>query len=335
MVSDAKSWPSVDWEECEWRSSLNPDAIPRAARRRHSGPYRAAIVPAISKVGVALPSATQSLADQATAEISRFDAVSGAITAPFASLLLRTESASSSQIENITAGAKAIAMAELNESGKLNARLNVANVRSMRAALQMADSLDADAILQMHATLLGGTEPRIAGVWRDRQVWIGGSNYGPHGAEFVPPAARRVPDAIDDLIRFMRRDDLPVLTQAAIAHAQFETIHPFLDGNGRTGRALVHSLLKGKGLVREVTVPVSAGLLADTRSYFDALTGYREGDPAAIVERFAHASLAAVDGGRRLASAIGAIRAGWGERIQARRDACLLYTSDAADDLLC
>src|SRR5665811_966757 len=63
-------------------------------------------------------------------------------------------------------------------------------------------------------------------------------------------------------------------------------------------------------------------------SYFDALTGYREGDPAAIVERFAHASLAAVDGGRRLASAIGAIRAGWGERIQARRDAAAWELAD-------
>ncbi len=88
----------------------------------------------------------------------------------------------------------------------------------------------------------------------------------------------RVSAAISDLIRFLRRDDLPVLPQAAIAHAQFETIHPFTDGNGRAGRALLHSMLRSKALTRSVTVPVSAGLLADTGAYFEALTAYREGD---------------------------------------------------------
>ena len=56
---------------------------------------------------------------------------------------------------------------------------------------------------------------------------------------------------------------MPVLAHAALAHAQFETIHPFEDGNGRTGRALVHAMLRSKGLTRTVTVPISAGLLVD------------------------------------------------------------------------
>ena len=79
---------------------------------------------------------------------------------------------------------------------------------------------------------------------------------------FVPPHHTRVATAIDDLARFMRRDDLAVLPQAALAHAQFETIHPFPHGNGRTGRALVDCLLRGKRLTRQVTVPVSAGDIA-------------------------------------------------------------------------
>ncbi len=75
-----------------------------------------------------------------------------------------------------------------------------------------------------------------------------------------------------DLLRFARRDDLPVLDQIALAHAQFETIYPFSDGNGRTGRALMHALLRAKGVTRHVSVPISAGLLTDTRGYLAALT---------------------------------------------------------------
>ena len=103
-------------------------------------------------------------------------------------------------------------------------------------------------------------------------MWIGSSCYGPHTATFVPPHHKRVPAAIEHLVESIRRDDLAVLPHAALAHAQFETIHPFPDGNGRTGRAIVHCLLRDKRLTRQVTVPVSAGLLTDTDQYFDALT---------------------------------------------------------------
>ena len=116
-------------------------------------------------------------------------------------------------------------------------------------------------------------------------MWIGSSSYGPHTASFVPPHHTRVAAAIDDLVRFIRRDDLPVLAQAALAHAQFETIHPFPHGNRRTGRALVHCLLRGKLLTRRVIVPVSAGLLTDTDSYFDALAAYRDAWSDSITSR--------------------------------------------------
>jgi Fic family protein len=130
-------------------------------------------------------------------------------------------------------------------------------------------------------------------------------------------------------VRFTRRTDLPLLSQAAIAHAQFETIHPFADGNGRTGRALIHSMLRGHGLTRNVTVPVSAGLLTDTRGYFDTLTAYREGNPAPIVEKLAQASFTAVSTGRQLVAELRTIRASWNERIRARRGAGAWRLADA------
>jgi Fic family protein len=103
-----------------------------------------------------------------------------------------------------------------------------------------------------------------------------------------------------DLVAFAGRTDVPVLIQAAIAHAQFETIHPFPDGNGRTGRALLQGMLRHGGLTRNITVPVSAGLLNDTNAYFRALAEYRAGKADAIVITVAEASFAAIRNGRRL-----------------------------------
>lgn len=81
---------------------------------------------------------------------------------------------------------------------------------------------------------------------------------------------------------------------AALLHAQFETIHPFIDGNGRTGRVLVHTVLRGHGITRHTTVPVSAGVLRATDRYFTALGAYRDGDPSPIVTEMSAAALAAV-----------------------------------------
>jgi len=156
------------------------------------------------------------------------------------------------------------------------------------------------------------------------------SRYGSAATHSVhtTPHHARVPALMADLIKFTSRADLPLLSQAAIAHAQFETVHPFADGNGRTGRALIHAMLRGNRLTRNVTVPVSAGLLTDTRSYFDSLTTYREGNPASIVERLAEASFAAIANGRQLVLDLRAIRAGWTHVVAARRGAAAWRLAD-------
>jgi Fic family protein len=133
---------------------------------------------------------------------------------------------------------------------------------------------------------------------------------------------------MEDLIEFTRRSDLPLLPQAAIAHAQFETIHPFPDGNGRTGRALVHAMLRGHGLTRNVTVPVSAGLLTDSNAYFASLTAYREGDADAVVRKLAEAAFDATANGRQLVQDLHEIRASWDHRIKARRNASAWRLAD-------
>jgi Fic family protein len=190
----------------------------------------------------------------------------------------------------------------------------------MTAAIALADQIDGPAILAMHDALLSASDPTIAGRWRDQQVWIGGGDLSPHDAQFVPPHHDRVPDAIDDLIRFIGRVDIPLLAHVALAHAQFETIHPFPDGNGRVGRALAHAQLRHLGLTRHVTVPVSAGLLVDVDRYVSALDSYRAGDIVPIVERFVEASFSALANGRQLVEDLRSVREDWAARVAARRD---------------
>ncbi|MGL4177612.1 MAG: Fic family protein [Dermatophilaceae bacterium] len=289
----------------------------RLDRTRIGAPYRASIPAHIAGREVPLSGQVAAEVEEAAAAVHAFDAEVGHEVAPFAAVLLRTESAASSQIEQLSASARKIAEAEVNGSGTAHAEQIVANTRAMTAALDLADRLDEAAILTMHDVLLRPSDADIAGRWRDDQVWIGGpARFGigsPHDAAFVPPTAQRVPDGIRDLLAFIRRDDLPVIAQAAVAHAQFETIHPFPDGNGRTGRALLHAMLRTKGLTRFVSVPVSSGLLADTRGYVEALTGYRQGDVDAVVSCVARASIFGVDNGRALVADLRSIRERWDE----------------------
>src|SRR5207302_3067265 len=107
------------------------------------------------------------------------------------------------------------------------------------------------------------------------QNWIGGNDYNPCGADFVPPPPEFVPDLLLDLVAYLDSDDYSPLVQAAIAHAQFETIHPFADGNGRVGRALIHAVLRRRGLAPRYVPPISLVLATESRSYIGGLTAYR------------------------------------------------------------
>lgn len=321
---------AVSYEERAWEADDTDDSIPmsRRTRLKARGPYFAAVSQDVAEYDFRLPSEVEAEASDALVEVARFDAELSSMPgefggefAPLAAVLLRTESASSSQIENVTAGAQALALASIHERTGPNARMVAANVNAMQRAIQMADDLTEETILAAHEALMQGHEYARPGRYREGQVWIGSAAPTPHTASFVPPHADRVRPAMADLIKFCHRTDMPVLVHAAIAHAQFETIHPFADGNGRTGRALVHALLKRGRATTRLTVPVSAGLLVDTKSYFDALTAYREGDAAPIVERFSQAAFAAVSNGRRLDTDLADIYAGWEHAISARRDA--------------
>ena len=311
----------VGHEEHSWVADSD-GLSSRAQVRAGSGRYRSTTPARLADLVLTLPGDLSADVDEATAALGRLDSHASstlgpqsAELGPMSSILLRTESASSSQIENLTVGARQLALAEIDQGGSTNARTVVANVRAMEAALDLADSLDQQAILTMHDVLLSGQRgaEHHAGQYRSTLVWVGKSGISPLGAEHVAPQADLVEPAMADLMTFVDRDDLPALVQTALAHAQLETIHPFADGNGRTGRALIHAMLRAKGVTRTVTAPVSAGLLTDTRAYFDSLTAFRDGDARPIIEQLARASRYAASTGTRLVDDLSAEIAASGE----------------------
>lgn len=318
------AWPQGEYESHDWVGTVDAFKSSSYLSGMAGQTYEAFIPPLIARSSYLPSAATATLAEEAAHEISRFDERYGEHVRPFAALLLRSESAASSRIENLTASARSLAEAELGVEDRANATLIVRNVRAMESALAAAEHLDPGSILDMHRALMDGTKDAdVAGQWREEQVWIGSSHVSPIGADFVPPHHSRVPALMEDVMDYARRTDLPAMVQGAIAHAQFETIHPFTDGNGRTGRALLHSMLKRRGLASHVTVPVSAGLLADVHIYHDALTAYRAGDPERIIIVTAEASFLAIDNGTRLAADVVAIHESWAEKVKARRDSAV------------
>lgn len=297
-------WPRPGRETLPWTSRMAEFLTPRQ-RALLPSTYEAAVVPEIADAALTLPTRLAAAEADAVAAVSHFDSDAASALLPFTPLLLRSESSASSRIERLTVSARRLMEAELFGAGRGNAALVVANTRAMTAASSIRPPLSLDSLLSMHRALLESSAPDDAGALRREPVWIGGSELSPAGALFVPPRHERVPEALEDLFAFTRRTDLPPLTKTAIAHAHFETIHPFVDGNGRTGRALIHVLLSWAGLTPHAPLPLSAVLLADVDSYFRSLDAYRRGEPLVIVELFIGAAARAAALGRSAGRRIG------------------------------
>jgi len=177
-----------------------------------------------------------------------------------------------------------------------------------------------DDVLDIHRTLLEGTsDQRFAGVLRTDQNWIGGRGVSPADATFVPPPEDRVRALLDDLVAFVNLGDLPAIAQAAIAHAQFETIHPFGDGNGRAGRCLIHVILRRRGLTPLFVPPVSVVLATNARRYVAGLVDFRDGRVDDWIGVFADAATTAAEAAKRLWAQIDALLAELVERAGAPR----------------
>ena len=235
--------------------------------------------------------------------------------------LLRQESIGSSRIEGLVMGQRRLARAAAGVGSDDTALAIVGNIRAMERAIALAAEpreVALDDLLSVHQTLLHGTrDEHLGGVVRTEQNWVGGSAFSPAGAEFTSSAARRLRrrPATRDLVAFVNRDDLPVVLQAAIAHAQFETIHPFADGNGRAGRCLIHVVYRRRGLAPRVVPPVSLVLATRSSEYIGGLEEYRFRDVVEWLVFFSVAMISAARKARGLALRIQELADGWLERL--------------------
>jgi Fic family protein len=211
-----------------------------------------------------------------------------------ARFLLRAESVASSKIEGLDVGPRRLVEAEavLAQGGETADRVAVevlGNIASMESAIELATSdrsISRQDLLDIHQILMDRSPtPQLGGVVREQQNWIGGSSYNPCSAVFVPPPPEYVVELLNDLIAYTNGDRHSTLVQAAIAHAQFETIHPYADGNGRTGRALTHVILRRRGLSPAFVPPISLILATWSDDYISGLTTFRHLHAADSPER--------------------------------------------------
>ena len=325
-----------------------PADVTGLSRRDRQGCDYQAYVPDLL-VGRELYLSGTTAADVADAEaaIAGFDhqVSSLADTEALARLLLRAEAVASSHIEGLVVGGRRLLRAEAaDELGVTTTDVTAAevlnNIRAMDYAVgQLTGAVTVEGILEMHRLLLDETlQRRYAGRFRDEQNWIGGSSYNPCSAAFVPPPEKHVETLMADLCAFVDDDTLPPVAQAAVAHAQFETIHPFVDGNGRTGRALIHAVLRRRGLTAKAVPPISLILATRARDYVAGLTSYRfVGRPtssAAVdgvnrwISTFAAAANRAAVDARGFEDRIEALKLDWRDRLGRLR------AGSAAADLL-
>ena len=226
------------------------------------------------------------LLSDADQSIARLDGVTLTLPNPdlFVAMYVRREAVNSSAIEGTQSTLQDVLSYEL-EPGKIGIPEDVEEVvnyvRAMNHGLQRIESLPLSLrlIREIHAQLMEGVRggTRAPGEFRTTQNWIGPANAGIAETTFVPPPVPDMHASLSNLEKFLHDDSYPALVHAAIAHAQFETIHPFLDGNGRVGRLLITLLLVQHGVLSLPLLYLSHYLKKHRGEYYDRLTGIREG----------------------------------------------------------
>ena len=322
----------------------------RAARA--GGSYRAFVPDPIADLQLTLSGATAADVADAESALSRLRerAVAGASLEALTRRLMRSEAIASSWIEALQVSHRRLAEAEQGAPGHRydEARRVLGNVRAMLAAIDVGASgrpLDLDDLRSLHGTLLSTSnapeDVARAGQFRTEPVFIGGTS--PDNADYVGPPADHVISLLQDLLTFVNeRADLSAVVVAAIAHAQYESIHPHHDGNGRVGRCLVHTVLR-RSASAVALPPLSVAFARPAARYVDGLTAYRAGDLDAWISVFATAVTFACEAALQLGEEVVALRDRWEQRLVDRRreagrrsprsDAAVIAALDALVDL--
>lgn len=333
----------ASWEQAHWESQVE-SGVPRSARR--SGTYQRYVPDRVTGLAVAIDRDLSRRVASVERAIRALNGPDADGLAGITRFLLRSEAIASSRIEGIAPSALQVALAELGRSETVRgvgaqARLvanNMTVVHSSTTELVDLDTLTVDRIVELHKALLPD-EPHHHGL-REVQNWIGGAAWSPIDADFVPPDPRRVVDLMVDLVDYINGATHAPLIHAAITHAQFETIHPFTDGNGRVGRALIHTALARRGLAEQAVLPISLVLATLRDRYVAGLSAYRHDSRAGSAEAnasmnawlftFVEAADIAVTQAQLLVERINELRSDWSERLSAYRESAGLRPTPRA-----
>lgn len=304
---NSASWPPHRVEVLEWKPLGHyGDVTPGTPIS-----IEASIPPMIGDLSYGGAGPAAQAYEDAVIAVVRLDAAFGQHPALLAEFLLHSESVG---VSNGEAGWRAFGDALAGGQASADDRKQMAEVRALIALVETATTgrLTLAALLEAHRLLMAPyPNANHPGTLRTAQGWVGRSGSWPVAADHVAPPAELVSDLVDDLLVFANRSDLPILAQAAIAHAQFLSIHPFGDGNGRIGRALVNAILRRRGLTRRIAVPLSSATHTETDNYHAELNCYRRGDPDAIVGFFAQAVLHASEAAEQSAARLAALPQRW------------------------
>lgn len=312
-----------------WKHDPAADAPPRY---RRACQYAVFIPERLKNLKVNLDAETAGAVSHAEAEIAALNGRAHPALAPLARLLLRTESIASSKVEGLQIEIRELARAEARalagDKVGPTAREIIANIDTMQLAIGQAANAGKTAvgdIVTIHKRLMEQSPtPTLAGKIRTVQNWLGGNNYNPCRADFVPPPHEEVSALLADLCHAIDDDTLPPVAQAAVVHAQFETIHPFMDGNGRAGRALIHVVLRRRHLAPDYVPPVSVVLANDKDRYIAGLTAFRGDDVSDWIGHFADSMGTAATLARRYVDAVQ-------QQVERWRDALKTFGAPRAD----
>ncbi len=262
--------------------------------------------------GIAFEAVREKL-DRALLALGRLDAVSALLpdTRLFLYTYVRKEAVLSSQIEGTQSSLSDLLLFELEElpgvplGDVTEVSRYVAAIEHGLARLRAGFPLSNRLLREIHGILVakGRGADKTPGEFRRSQNWIGGTRPG--NARFVPPPPDRVEECMAELERFLHDESVPTLVKAALSHVQFETIHPFLDGNGRVGRLLVTLLLWKEGVLREPLLYLSLYLKQRRARYYELLQTVRTGgDWEAWLAFFADGVSATAEGAVETARAL-------------------------------
>ncbi len=302
-----------------------------AWRRGASHRLDAVVPPRIADVGLTIPAELLGRIVDAERALSALDhdlaSFDFVVLETLAFALLRTESVSSSRIEGVDVSHRRLAEALLNPRiAKSMAKEVIGNIDAMRIAVDLgarAEPFGPNDLLELHRVLMASVPAFVEGAWRAEQNWIGTADL-PGGAVYVPPPPAMLGELIADLCDYINKNPAPSVVRAAIVHAQFEAIHPFIDGNGRVGRCLISVVFRKVSGTHSIP-PVSGVLLSDTAGYFAALHEYQQNaNPLPWVGLFADATVAACAAARSLAEALAALQASWRSRLGSPREGSVI-----------